>query len=72
MLPFLKPKKLATTIISKHMSNEPAEEQGEPAHKFMAVAESMIRAMKADDTKALAECLEELQEIDQAIDEEKE
>ena len=69
MLPFLKPKRISSIISTKYMST-PSEEHGEPEHSLMGCAEAMLAAIANKDAKALAEVLEELQEIDQALDKE--
>ena len=71
MLPFLKPKKIASVISARTMSNEGKqmpEDIKEHSSDFMACAHAMMSAISNKDAEALAEALQKLQSIDAAID----
>lgn len=71
MLPFLKPKKLATVIVSKMKDGQmkPEEEQ---SSDLLQCAEELIKAIHSKDAEAVAKVLQDLQEYDNALDEEQE
>lgn len=61
MLPFLKPKKLASIIIAKRAKPDgattPVKEEGEHAPELMSAAEGIISAINNKDAGALASAL---------------
>jgi hypothetical protein len=75
MLPFLKPKNIASTIISSYkpegkLADE--HEEGDMHPELMKHAESLISAVHAKDAKAVAEAMQAMMEQDDAADEIKE
>lgn len=62
MLPFLKPKKLASVIIAKRTKadapTETVREEGEALSGLVSAAEAIISAVNAKDASALASALE--------------
>lgn len=59
MLPFLKPKKLASTIIAKMGPDNKREEheEGEHSPELMAAAEDAIGGFHAKDAKAVVDAM---------------
>lgn len=60
MLPFLKPKQVASIIIAKNKPNgglEPLHEMQEHSAELMMAAEKLIRAVHAKDPTDVASCL---------------
>lgn len=60
MLPFLQPKKMASTLVIRHKpdgSNEPEGEEGEPNHALLSAAEDLISAIHSKDASAVASAL---------------
>lgn len=60
MLPFLKPKKLASVIMAKTQKDgsvEPMNEEGEQAPEMMRHAEMLMQAMQAKDAGKVAEAM---------------
>jgi hypothetical protein len=67
MLPFLKPKHVATTIMAR-VKPEGGVEHGD--HKLLPLAEKLVEAIYSKDAHGVASILEKLQETDNATDEE--
>lgn len=73
MLPFLKPKKIASIIVSRTINSEGKQTDIAEQHpKFMKCAEAMLSAIASKDATALADALEALQAIDAKLDEDQE
>lgn len=65
MLPFLQPKKLASSIIAKRNedgTSKPDEREGEHTPELMSAAEDMISAVHAKDTNAVAAAMKRAHE----------
>lgn len=58
MLPFLKPKQIATVIMANHSADGKLKDEPEEQPELMKHAESLISAIHAKDAKAAAEALE--------------
>ncbi len=61
MLPFLKPKKAATTVYVDSENKEQDE-------SLMSIAEALIKHIHEKDAAGVAQCLEKLEERDEAED----
>lgn len=64
MLPFLKPKNIASTIIASYSPEKGVQtehEEGEQHPELMKHAESLISAIHGKDTKAVAEAMQNIQ-----------
>ncbi len=61
LLPFLQPKKLASSIIAKRRSDgtteQPEHKEDEQHPELMSAAEAMIKAVHAKDSTAVAEAM---------------
>jgi len=63
ILPFLKPKKLAATIIAHRKSDgtrAPDQHEGEEKPELMGMAEKLIGAVHSKDAKSVAEVVREM------------
>lgn len=65
MLPFLEPKKMASTIMMKMKKNSPEAiaEEGEMAPEIMSAAEDLISAVHSKSVEATAKALQAAFEI---------
>lgn len=66
MLPFLKPKKLASVIIAKTKSEggiEPVREEGEHSPETMQAAEDMIGGFHSKDAKAVVDAMTRMHKL---------
>lgn len=75
MLPFLKPKKIASVMIAKVSPDgeiKSSHEDGEETPELMGAAEALLSAISLKDAKAVAEALKAAHEICSAGYEEKE
>lgn len=73
MLPFLKPKKLASVIMANSKKDggvEPMQEEGEARPEHMSMAEELIGGVHSKDASKVAKVLQKMQEMDDASDEE--
>lgn len=59
MLPFLKPKQMASTII---MNSKESRKEGEQPSELMSIAEKLIQHIHSKNAEGVAECLAKLQE----------
>lgn len=75
LLPFLQPKKLASTILAKRNSDgtsKPDEHEGEHKPEHMKAAEDLISAIHSKDATKVADAIKSLIGNDNAINEEQE
>ncbi len=66
MLPFLKPKKLASIIMTKTKSDgstEPLHEEGEHSPELMKAAEDAIGGFHAKDAKAVVDAFTKMHKL---------
>lgn len=66
MLPFLKPKKLASTIIASTKKDgglQPKREEGEHSPELMKAAEDAIGGFHAKDAKALVSAMSRMHKL---------
>lgn len=69
MLPFLKPKQLASTIIANYKKDKVMPESEENNNELMSLAESLISAIHEKDASKVANLLKELTNIEESDEE---